>query len=349
MKKLVCLLLGLAMCLSVGCSKKEANVTPQAPKVEEAEKTEGDSTSENAFLPQKEIEVVVPSSAGGGSDLHARTFADISQKNSFSPKSFMVNNMPGGAGAVAYAYTAGLGKANADNSITIMHSGQILSTIVNNSPVTAADLTYLPIVAFDNLTIGVYKDSEIKDIETLIKKATENPESIKIGGSQRGNSDHLACEMFNKYTGAKASFVAFDSNGDAMTALLGGHLDAAFFNPSECIGQVEAGEVIPLVAYTTERMGGLFADTRTFTEVGYPDLVLREMRGFLGSPDMSPEAIAFYEDVIKKVTETPEWKNNYISKNNLESVYMTSAEAKEFLEKETEKYVSIFKEVGVIE
>ena len=342
-KKILCLFLAVAMLGATGCSQSTTtpSTTPQT----------GENTQEGptGWEPVKEVEVIVPSSAGGGSDLHARTFADISQRNGFSSKNFMVNNMPGGAGAVAYAYTLGLGTTNADHSLTIMHSGQILSTIVNGSPVLAEDLTYLPVVAFDNLTIGVHKDSQIKDIETLIEMATANPDSVRIGGSQRGNSDHLACEMFNKYTGAQATFVAFDSNGDALTALLGGHLEAAFFNPSECVGQVEAGEIIPIIAFTEERMDGLFADTRTFTEIGFPDLVLREMRGFLGSPDMSPEAIAYYEEVIKKVSESEEWLTGYIEKRYLEPVYMSSAEAKEFLEAETAKYVEIFRETGVLE
>lgn len=347
-KKFLCLVLAISMMGAVGCTTK-STTQAESETTETVDTTDSSEATASSFVPNKEIEVIVPSSAGGGSDLHARTFSDISMQNGISPKNFMVNNMPSGAGAVAYAYTAGLGKSNADHSITIMHSGQILSTIVNNSPVQASDLTYLPVVAFDNLTIGVHKDSDIKDIETLIQLATENPESIKIGGSQRGNSDHLACEMFNKYTGAQATFVAFDSNGDAMTSLLGGHLDAAFFNPAECVGQVEAGEIIPLATYTEERIDGLFADAPTFTELGYPDLVLREMRGFLGSPDMSEEAIAFYEDVIEKVTSTDEWKEGYIAKNYLEPVFMSSEEAKEYLEAETEKYVAIFKEVGVIE
>jgi len=343
-KKILCLFLAVAMLGAAGCSQNATTTPSTTPQT--GENVQEGTTS---WKPAKEVEVIVPSSAGGGSDLHARTFADISQRNGFSSKNFMVNNMPGGAGAVAYAYTLGLGTTNADHSLTIMHSGQILSTIVNGSPVLAEDLTYLPVVAFDNLTIGVHKDSKIKDIETLIEMATANPDSIRIGGSQRGNSDHLACEMFNKYTGAQATFVAFDSNGDALTALLGGHLEAAFFNPSECVGQVEAGEIIPIIAYTEERMDGLFADTRTFTEIGFPDLVLREMRGFLGSPDMSPEAIAYYEEVIKRVSESEEWLTGYIEKRYLEPVYMTSAEAKEFLEAETAKYVEIFRETGVLE
>ena len=64
---------------------------------------------------------------------------------------------------------------------------------------------------------------------------------------------------------------------------------------------------------------------------------------------MSAEAIAFYDDMIRKVTETERWKTEYIEKNYLTPVYMTSAEAKKFFDEETKKYNSIFKEVGIIQ
>lgn len=328
MKKWITMLAAIVLISSLGGCASSA--TPQS----------------DSFQPQREVELVVPSAAGGGSDLHARTTADIVTKNSFMEKNFMVNNMPGGSGAVAYAYTAE--KKNDDHVLTIMHSGQIMSTIVNGSPVTANDLTYIANVAFDNLTICVTKESPFKSIEELIEAAKQNPGTITMGGSQRGNSDHMALEMFNKYTGAQAAFVAFDSNGESLTALLGGHLDAGFFNPAECIGQVEAGELIPLVAYTNERMGGLFENTPTFTEVGYPDLIFREVRGFLAPPEMSAAAVAYYEDVIKKVTETDEWLTDYIERNYLEPIYMNSKESREFFEQEIESYIAIFKDVGVM-
>lgn len=335
----------IGMSLLVGCAAR----APQgsAPVQTPSETVVPDIKEEEpAFSPKREIEFVVPSAAGGGSDLNARTIADIAFKNQYSPKNFMVSNMPGGSGGVAFAYM--YGKEGNDETIMVLHNGQIMSTIANGAPVTADMLTYLPVVAFDNLLIGVRVGSKYTDIEAVLE-AAKTKDAVRIGGSQRGNTDHLAFELINKYAETQAAYVQFDSSGETMTALLGGHVDVGIFNPSECIGQVEAGEIIPLATFAMERIGGIFADVPTFKEKGFNDIVLTEVRAFSGTPGMSPEAIAFYDEVIRQVTDTEEWKTNYIAKNNLQPVYMSSAEAKAFFEKEVENYITLFKEVGIID
>ena len=338
----------VASALLVGCAPKAVEKAPTNVETgaKEEDKKEEKKEEVAKFVPKREIEFIVPSSAGGGSDLNARIISEIAFKNDFSPKNFMVNNLPGGSGGVAFADV--YGKKGADETLMVLHNGQIMSTIVNQAPVTADMLTYLQVVAFDNLMLAVRNDSPYKDIESVLE-AAKTPDAVKIGGSQRGNTDHLAFELLNKYAEVAASYVQFNSSGDAMTALLGGHVDVAVFNPSECIGQVQAGEVVPLVTFSKERIGGDFAEVPTFVEKGYSDIELREVRALSGPPEMSEEAIAFYDEMIKQVTETDQWKNDYIEKNNLEAVFMTAAEAKEFFEKEVELYKAIFKEVGVIQ
>lgn len=299
------------------------------------------------WAPNSEIEFVVPSAAGGGSDLNARTISDIAFGEKYSPKNFKVNNMPGGSGAVAFSYMAQ--KKGEDGIIMVLHNGQVMSALVNDSPVKAADLTYLPVVALDNLTLCINaKDGKYKTVEEMIAAAKANPGTVTIGGSQRGNTDHLCFEMIRKYLGIDVSYVQFNSSGEVMTALLGNHVDFGIFNPSECIGQVEAQGVTPIATFAESRLDGAFKDVATFGELGYPDVTVSEVRAISGTPGMSAEAIAFYDEMIKKVTETEKWQKDYIEKNYLTPVYMTSAEAKEFFDKECEKYVSIFKEVGVI-
>ncbi|NLI90090.1 MAG: tripartite tricarboxylate transporter substrate binding protein [Epulopiscium sp.] len=298
-----------------------------------------------SFEPKREVEFVVPSSAGGGSDLNARIISEIAFKEGFTPKNFMVTNMPGGSGGVAFADV--YSKKGNNETLMILHNGQIMSTIVNESPVTSDMLTYLPVVAFDNLLIVTRADSEYQDIEALLE-AAKTPDKVKVGGSQRGNTDHLAFELMNKYAEVEASYVQFDGSGDVLGALLGGHIDAAICNPSDTLGQVQAGEVIPLAVFSQERIGKEFEDAPTFAELGYEGIEIDAVRAIAGPPEMSAEAIAFYDEVIRKVTETDQWKNEYLEPNNLEGVYMTSAEAKEFFEKEIEKYKEIFTEVGVI-
>lgn len=337
----------LSIGMLVGCASEvdTGNSSTEVPSGE-SKKQEAPKEEDKPVYPTKEIEFVVPSSAGGGSDLNARTIADLAQKNNFSPESFMVVNKPGGSGAVSYSYV--YGKKGDPNTMMVLHSGQIMSAIVNDSPVKADMLTYLGVLAKDELILAVHKDAKYKDVESLVKAAVDNPESVKVGGSQRGNGDHLAYELLNKYTEGQYTYVQFNSSGETMSALLGGHVDAGIFNPLECLGQIEAGEVIPVAVYADGRLKGAFTDTPTFEELGYPEIQLSEVRAIAGPPNMPKEAVEFYEDMLKKVTETEEWQKNYIEKNFMTSAYMNAEDTKEFFEGQIKVYTEIFKEVGLI-
>lgn len=304
------------------------------------------SQGEGAKYPQKEIDFVVPSSAGGGSDLNARTIADIAQKNKFSPKSFMVNNKPGGSGAVSFSYV--YGKKGDPHTWMVLHSGQIMSALVNNAEVKADMLTYLGTVALDELLLCVNTEGKYKDMESLLKAVKENPESIKIGGSQRGNGDHLAFELLNKYTESKFTYVQFDGSGDVMSALLGGHIDVGIFNPLECLGQVEAKKVTPVATFAPERLSGMLKDVPTFKELGYKEVEVREIRAIAAAPEMPAEAVKTYEEMLKKVTENEEWKKNYIEKNYMTNYYLNAADTKKYLDEQTELYKKVFTEVGMM-
>ncbi|MCM0650928.1 tripartite tricarboxylate transporter substrate binding protein [Clostridium swellfunianum] len=331
MKKIFSLVITAVLTTSIlgGCTTKPAN-----------------GEAKKDWTPEKEIEFVVPSSAGGGSDLNARTISDLAFKNKFSPKNFMIVNQGGGSGAVAFTNVNA--KKGNPNTLMVLHSGQVMGSYVNNWDVKAEMLTYIGVVAFDDLTLCVKKESKFTDIKSLLAAVKEKPESVKIGGSQRGNSDHLSFELLNKNTNSKFTYVQFNSSGDAMSALLGGHVDAAIFNPSEVMGQIQAGKVIPLAAFSSERLTGVFKDTPTFKELGYKDIEVREVRAIAGPPSMPAEAVKFYEDMLKKVTETDDWKKNYIEKNLLTPKYMNAADTKKFFTEQIELYKKVFTEVGVM-
>ncbi len=297
------------------------------------------------FAPTKEITFIVPSSAGGGSDLNARTIATIAQKYNFSPRSFMIVNQGGGSGAVGFTNT--FAKKGDDHTLMVLHSGQAMGSYVNNWQVKTEDLTYIGVVALDNLFLGVLKSSPYRTLEELVKASQAKPEEIAVGGAQRGNSDHLCFELFNKETKAQASYVSFNGSGDVMAALLGGHVDVGIFNPIEFIGQVQAGDVIPIVSFSEKRVGGLFKDVPTFTELGYPNIVVSENRAIAGPPGMSREAVLFYAGVLKKVTETPEWKKDYIEKNYLDPIYLDADQTKDYYTKLIVGYKTAFKGVDL--
>ena len=292
------------------------------------------------FEPAKEITMIVPSSAGGGSDLNARTIGNIVQKYKLSPRNIMVVNNGGGSGAVGFTNT--FAKKGDNQTLMILHSGQVMGSYVNNWNVKASDLTYIAVLAFDNLFLCVKKDSPYKTVADLVKASQAEPEEIAIGGAQRGNSDHLSFELFDRETKAQAAYVSFNGSGDVMSALLGGHVDAGIFNPLECIGQIRSGDVVPIACYGEERIGGVFADAPTFKELGYPGIVVVESRAIAGPPEMAPEAVDYYVEMLRKVTETDDWKNDYIAKNFLDPVFYDAAKTKAFYEGQIDSFKKAF-------
>ncbi|MGI6037095.1 MAG: Bug family tripartite tricarboxylate transporter substrate binding protein [Limnochordia bacterium] len=305
------------------------------------------SVAAASWVPTRDIEFVVPSAAGGGSDLNARTISELARKYGFCPVPIMVVNKPGGSGAVAFSYVNT--KKGDAHTLMVLHSGQAVGSYVNNWQVKTDDLTYIGTVAFDELTLGVRKDSPYQDIQSLLEAGKANPGRITIGGSQRGNSDHLSFELMNKYTDGEYTYVMFNSSGEVMSAVLGGHVDVGIFNPAECIGQVEAGEVIPIVTFAAERLSGLFADIPTFGEVGYPQIQVTEVRAISGSPDMPEEAIRFYEELLRQVTETEEWKRDYLDRNLLVDNYMDAADTEAYFKDMIDLNIKTFKETGYIQ
>lgn len=297
------------------------------------------------FTPVKEVTIIVPSSAGGGSDLNARTIANIAQKNKFMPRSFMIVNKGGGSGAVGFTDT--FAKKGDDHTLMILHSGQAMGAYVNNWKTKTEDLTFIAVVAFDNLFLAVKADSPYKTVAEFIAASKAKPEEMSIGGAQRGNFDHLAFETFNKETQAQASYVSFNGSGDVMSALLGGHIDAGLFNPLEFIGQIQAGGVKPIASFATKRLGGIFADVPTLKELGY-NAVIVENRAIAGPPGMSEAAAKYYSDLLQKVTETDEWKKDYIEKNYLDPVFYDYRKTREYyLDQIENEYKNAFKGVDM--
>lgn len=344
MKKAISLLIILIVVLGIltGCGTSKVDADKSADKPDTKSNAE-----EKTFEMKKEVEYVVPASAGGGSDISARVISDIVLKNGFASKSLMVVNKPGGACAVGYNY---VGTKNGDPyTLLSLHSGNAIVSYVNAWEKKYDDLTdVIAIMAFDDLTLCVNSSGKYKDIESLIAASKKNPDTLKFGSSQRGNSDQLGYELVQKYTGAKFNYVQYDSSGDVAAALLGGHVDVGILNPSECIGQVQAKKFIPIVTFAEERLGGEFKDAPTFKELGYDEVVLREYRGISGAKDMPSEAYEFYVDMAEKITQTQDWQKGYLEKYYLTPVFMGGNEAKEYAKKDTDSALALFKEVGYL-
>ncbi|GCL73481.1 tripartite tricarboxylate transporter substrate binding protein [Paenibacillus naphthalenovorans] len=349
MKKPISVLLSSVIALSLvsACSSQQT-AAPAAPGTGGGANTENQqgSAAPAGFVPTKDIEFVVPYSPGGGSDINARTLAQVMKNEKLVDKNIMIVNKPGGTGAIGNAYT--FSKKGDAHTIMTWVSGQQAATVVNNAQVTLKDLTPIATLAVDSFLVLVKASSPYKTFDDLVQAAKANPEKITIGGAGATQEDYLIYHMINKHAGAKLKYVTFNSGGEAMTALMGGHIDVVSSNPNEVIAQIEAGELRALATTSEERLSSPLDNIPSFKDIGYPEIQLTQFRAVAGPPDMPKEAVKYWEEVFKKVSESKDWQENYIKKNHLKSEYKNAEESKAYFEEALNLYLEIHKEAGTI-
>lgn len=288
-----------------------------------------------AKYPTKNVEVVVPFAPGGGTDNLMRTITGIIDENKWSPVALNVNNRVGGSGTVGFSYVIGKkGDSHVIGGATPMvASGKLQGRLPGNH---RDAMTMLMIVAIDELMLTVRSESPYKTIEEFIAAARAKPDVLTVGGTGTFNEDHIFSHLFEQSAKIKVKYVPFNSGGEVTAALMGGHIDAGVMNPNEIAAQVEAGKAKNLAVAARKRMPDA-PDVPTFAEKGYP-FYWEQMRGVIGPAGMAPEAVAWWQDTLKKVTGTKKWQDEYIKRNLLTPTSWTGEEANKYLDSITGDY-----------
>lgn len=283
------------------------------------------AANSTGWVPTKPIELVVTSSAGGGSDLFARTMVKIISDNNFCPQPINVVNKSGGGGSIGYSYLNG--KAKDPYFLGITSSSYYTTPLMGGSPVSLKNFTHLVHMAKDPQVMVVNSQAPYKTLEELIKFGKSNPKALKAGVSNNASDDAIAAYILGDKSGIDMSIVPFTSGGEVLTNILGNHIDVAFSGPGESLEQIKAGKLIAIATSNETRLD-ILPDVPTFKEKGI-DLTIQQSRGVIMTSGVSAEQIAFYEDMFKKVSETEAWKN-YVKTNAMVSVYMGSNDYTKF-------------------
>jgi len=296
-----------------------------------------------AKYPSKNIEIVVPYAPGGGTDNMMRMITAIMEENKWSPVPINVNNRAGGSGTVGYSY---LITKKGDPHVIAGATPMIVSgKLQGRLPGNHRDaMTILMIVAIDELMLSVRTDSPYKTLEDFVNAARAKPGQLTVGGTGTHNEDHIFAHLLEQSAKIKLKYVPFNSGGEATAALMGGHIDAGIMNPNEIVAQVEAGKAKNLAVAAQKRMPGA-PDVPTFAEKGYP-FYWEQMRGVVGPAGMAPEAVAWWQDTLKKVVATKKWQDDYIKVNLLTPTAWTGEEANKYLDGITGNYEKALADLG---
>jgi putative tricarboxylic transport membrane protein len=222
----------------------------------------------------------------------------------------------------------------------------IQTPLQGKSKYTYKDFTPLTNLAYDDFLIIVRADSPFKTMKDLVEASKKKPGQLKVGGTHAPGVDAVIAFLIEKETRAKFNYIPFKSGGEVIVALLGGHVELAAANPGEALAQMEAKKVRALGSTTGKRLE-LAPDVPTLKEQGV-NVVFGQFRSIAGPKDIPAEAVKYYEDLFKKLTESKLWQEKYIRENMLTPDYTTSAETYKLWEAQSSMYAKIMKEMGII-
>ena len=165
-----------------------------------------------------------------------------------------------------------------------------------------------------------------------MKEASGGDGKMKMGGTGTAQEDQIITVLLEQALGVKFIYVPFKGGGEVCVNLVGNHVDSTVNNPIECAGHWKAGRVRPLAVFDTKRLTAPgWGDIPTVKEALGADISYLMLRGIFGAPNMPAEAVAFYQGMLQKVYETPEFKE-YLEQGALNPAWQTGPEFVKWLE-----------------
>jgi putative tricarboxylic transport membrane protein len=290
------------------------------------------------------LRVIAPAAPGGGWDQTARALEAAVNTGGLA-KSVAVENVPGAGGTIGLAQLADREKGNGN---VLMVSGLVMvgAIITNKAPVTLEQVTPIARLTGEYEVVVVPAASELKSMADLIAKLKADTASVSWGGGSAGGTDHILAGLIAKESGAdltKLNYIPFSGGGEALAAILGGHVTAGVSGYSEWEGQIVSGELRALAISSPERVEGI--DVPTLKEQGI-DVELANWRGIVAPPDLDDAEKAELLKVVDAAVKTDSWKAT-LAQKKWTDLYLPGDEFAELVTLETARTTEILKSVGL--
>jgi putative tricarboxylic transport membrane protein len=300
-----------------------------------------------SWSPQRNVEVIVPSTAGGSLDTTGRTVTRIWGDLKLLPVSSTVSNRAGGGHAVAYNYLSQ--RAGDAHYLAVTSSTLLASHINGHIPLTYTDFTPLAVLLTEYIAFAVRADSPLKTGRDFIEAMRKAPASLSLAlSSAAGGTHHIAFGLPLASGGVdttKAKFVAFNSSGEAVTALLGGHVDVISAGTVNVAPHVASGKLRVLAVTSGKRMTGPLASAPTWPELGYKG-VFENWRGIIGAKGIIAEQVAFWDNVFRRMTASEDFRV-YAEQNQWDASYKGADESRRFMAAQYDELKGVMTYLGL--
>lgn len=304
----------------------------------------------SAFEPDK-VDCVAPADPGGGWDFTCRSVGRILAEIGVVPGSVTTTNMPGAGGGVAYSYV--VGKRGDDPNLIVAASTATTSRLAQNmfAGLNEDQVRWVASLGADFGVIVVSPDSDYDNLEDLMAAVKANPSAVSFAGaSSVGGWDHLKVLLLAKEAGIdnvrQVKYISFNAGGNALTQLLGGHVDAFTGDLSEVTGMIGSGKVKIVAVLADKRLPGTFAQLPTAREQGF-DVVAPNWRGFYVGGGVDDEAYDWWVDSMQTLYQSDAWQDA-MAKNGLVSFWKGGDELEAFVDEQVMDIRELSKELGLI-
>lgn len=258
------------------------------------------ATTAPAEYPEKPIEIVVGYSAGGGTDVMARTVAQFLEKELGEGASVVVRNMPGAGGQIGFTEVAAaapdgytLGTFNLPAALALTHD--------RDAGYDVESFIYLANFVEDPNTITVAADSPFETLADLIAAAKADPGAITVGLAALGGNDHFSANLMQAAAGVEFTVIPFKGASMARTAILGGHVAAGTMALSQTSGFPDELRVL---AVLDDARSAFRPDVPTAAELGY-DVTMSSLRGMVAPAGLDPALAGRLRDALAAVNANP--------------------------------------------
>ena len=304
----------------------------------------GLTASSGAFA-LDDLKIIAPAKPGGGWDQTARSMQEVMQSAGIA-KSVTVENVAGAGGMVGLAQLADKDKGDGN---TLMVNGLVMvgAILTNQSAVTLEQTTPIARLTGEYEVIVVPKSSDIQNLGQLVEKLKADPGSVAWGGGSAGGTDHILAGLIAQAIGAdptKINYVPFSGGGEALAAIMGGHVTAGISGLSEWVGQIQSGDLRALAISSPEKLEGV--DIPTLKEQGV-DVDLANWRAVVAPPGIDDAEKKALLEAVDTMVKSDGWKKVLAEKDWMD-LYMPGDEFSKYLASENARVTDILKKLGLV-
>jgi putative tricarboxylic transport membrane protein len=291
---------------------------------------------------QPSLKMMIPANPGGGWDQTGRHLAAAMQSAKLV-SSVQFDNKGGAGGTIGLAQFVNSAKGD-PNAVMIGGMVMVGAIYLDNSPVNLSMVTPLARLTGEYEIIVVPANSPHKTMADLIKALKANPGGVSWGGGSAGGTDHILVGLIAKEAGvdpAKINYVPFKGGGEAIAAIVGGHVTAGVSGIGEFAEQIKGGRMRALAVSSPSRVDGF----HTLKEQKL-NVELANWRGIFGAPAITTAQRDALIKMVRGATESKAWKET-LQKLNWSPIFLSGDPYKKFIDEDTKRTAEIIDSLGI--